>query len=32
MHFYPLTLQGDTSNTLPYSDWSDNEMILLSVG
>ena len=32
LHFYPFTLQGDTSNTLPRSDWSDNEMVLRFVG
>lgn len=26
-----LTLQGETCNTLPYSDWSDSERVLLSL-
>jgi len=26
-----LTLQGSTYNTLPYSDWLDNESVLLSL-
>ena len=29
--FYPLTLLSDTTNTLRYSVWSDNERILLFV-
>ena len=32
LHFYTFTLQGDTSNTLPCSDWSDNEVVFLFVG
>ena len=26
-----ITLQGDISNALPYSDWSDSERVLLSL-
>ena len=32
LHFYHHTLHGDTSNILPYSDWSHNESVLLVVG
>jgi hypothetical protein len=32
LHFYPLILHGNTSNILPYSDWSHNERLLLVVG
>jgi hypothetical protein len=32
LHFYTVTVQDDTSNTLPCSDWSDNERVLLLFG
>jgi hypothetical protein len=31
VHFYPLTLQDDISNTLPYCDWSYNKRVLISL-
>ena len=32
MHCQSHTLQGTTSNTLPYGEWPDNERVVLSVG